>query len=51
MTWRFQGKSKNCEFKYQTTVWVGEVVFVKFYSNHFGQFRMGKWSIYVALLA
>ena len=39
MTWSFQGKSKNYEFKYQTTIWVGEVVFVKF-SNHFGQFRM-----------
>ena len=51
MTWSFQGKSKNYEFKYQTTIWVGEVVFVTFCSNHFGQFRMQKWLIYVALLA
>ena len=40
MTCRFQGKSMNYEFKYQTAIWVGEVVFVKFCRNHFGQFRM-----------
>ena len=42
MAWRFQGKSKNYKFKYQTTIWVGEVVLVKFHSNHFGQFRIQK---------